>query len=1061
MTVRRKIFGWIATGVLLLWGSMPAAAQVYSCDFESDAENSAWVRNYVRRATTLENKWYIGAPGSFGTQGKKGLYISSDADSARAVYAATGQMFTLAYRDINALTAGTYTLLFDYRLAGSESAKLHVWWLPQSVTVASATVAAPNWLTRGGIPIATALRNTPVWQSYSMQFVVPASAQPGRLVFVWESAQSTPVPPAACIDNIQIYSGSLCAAPPTDLTYSKGTVKWTGNAAQYEVCIYNSFTGTFEQRQIITGNSWTPAPTTEGMLYLYVRALCPDGGCSPWVSLSEFVYVKGARCIDFYDISDDPTATGVCYTGDFKTFVRNKLQGTRQKVDFGYASAESMHTIHYMQGETDPNVAEKGGTLATIPAGEVASVRLGAYTSSGQSARLEYKYRVLPGMSDLMELKYAAVLQSGGHGSSLTDSDMQPTLQLEVLDGNGNPLDVGCTQFTFMPGFGATANWHFNPNDEEYGRLYWCDWTTVTVSLRPYVGQTLTIRLTAARCSFDTHFAYTYFTLGCRSGDLQGIACGDFSTDRFVAPEGFSYLWYKETESRDNPILNAQGETNYDTLHIDVKDTAVYMLECHNLEDYSCYYVLTANPNPRFPKAKADNAKQEVKDCQHIVTFTQDSYIAIINRLDYSATRSEEPLQEIIWNFGDGSQPLISADTVLTHNYPPTGGDYVPYVVASMSNGVCKDTLWLDTLHLANLLSANVDTVVHRCEGEGYELPQPSGKTVFADTLYRWQTKNDYGCDVENSLQLRYHAPAQSTQTEELCEGGYIDFEGQRYTETGVYDVRLKTIYGCDSLLRLNLTVLPRLSVQVPDTLIACADAPFVNLPYRHLAGRLSGVAVHFPAEAVAQGMDSLYEFLAGDEVNIPLVSNLRPEDYVLTIDFGAPDCPAEPVAVVLRIYYASSVIEQKNDLIALLNDQYNGGYQWAGYQWYRNGVPIPDANTSYIVVDDSQLGDEFYCVLLRTDGVQMPTCPITYVGGKTAAVSDAALSGWVYPTIVKPLQTIHIAGAKRLMIVDMLGRIVREQTLSPAATSATQAPACAGVYSIVTDHYATKIIVR
>ena len=151
--------------IVLMAMSISIQAQVYSCDFESDTENSAWVRNYVRRATTLENKWYIGAPGSFGTQGKKGLYISSDADSARAVYAASGQMFTLAYRDINALTAGTYTILFDYRLAGSESAKLHVWWLPQSVSVASATAAAPNWQTKGGIPIATALRNTPVWQS--------------------------------------------------------------------------------------------------------------------------------------------------------------------------------------------------------------------------------------------------------------------------------------------------------------------------------------------------------------------------------------------------------------------------------------------------------------------------------------------------------------------------------------------------------------------------------------------------------------------------------------------------------------------------------------------------------------------------------------------------------------------------------------------------------------------------------------------------------------------------------------------------------------------------------
>lgn len=1059
--VNRSIINLYAVllSVMLLMAGVAVQAQVYSCDFESATENREWSLNRVTRPTQLENKWYIGQPGQFGLGGTKGLYISSDADSASAVYTADGQMFTLAYRDVDTLKAGTYTILFDYRIGGSQNAKLSLWWLPQDVNIASAaSAAAPtNWAAKGGVLIASALRDAKVWKSWLGRFTIPSGqSKAGRLVFVWESSQSAPVAPSACVDNIEIYAGTaLCADAPKGMNYAQGVVTWIGTASSYEVCIYNAFTDSFERSEVVNTASWTPAPNQEGMQYLYVRALCEDGGHSAWVSTSEFIYIKGARCLDFYDISDNLNATGVCYTGDFDTFIRNKQKGTLGKVDFGYESAESMHTIHFLQGEIDPNTAKIDGGLVTIPQGEVASVRLGAYTDSGKSARVEYKYKVQPGMSDLLELNYAAVLQSGGHGSSLADTDMQPTLQLEVLDENGAPLESSCTQFMFMPDYGSTANWH--TDGASYGAVYWCDWTMVTVSLRPYVGQTLTIRLTATRCSYDTHYAYTYFTLGCRSGDLQGIACGDFSTDHFVAPEGFTCRWYKESDPARQSILNAEGEEHFDTLHISVKDTAVYMLECHSKEDYDCFYTLTANPNPRFPVADV-SAHQWVEDCQNKVRFTNRSYVAIVNRLDNTLSKSDEKVQEVIWNFGDGSPVESALDSALTHIYPDTGGVFVPYVVASMSDGICQDTLWLDTLRLDDLHTPDVDTVVHRCENVGYRLP--TGELVYADTVYEWQTENRHGCMVNNSIRVQYHKNVQAERTEELCEGGYVEFEGERYTETGTYDVHLNTVYGCDSLLRLNLTILPRLAVEVPDTLVVCADAPVLNIPYTRLAGRLSGVDVRFPAEVVEQGMQSQYLFDTDEEVNIPLIDSLRPDDYTLLIDFGAPDCPADPVSVVLRVYYASSVIEQKNDLLALLNDQYNGGFSWTGYQWYCNGQPVENANTSYIVLDDSHLGDEYYCVLQRADGVLLPTCPVVYVGGKMA-VGGVECAGSVYPTCIAGGQAVHVLGAKTAMMVDMMGRVVAEYVLSSAVHSTIVAPAKIGVYFLITDAYVTKIVVE
>ena len=43
------------------------------------------------------------------------------------------------------------------------------------------------------------------------------------------------------------------------------------------------------------------------------------------------------------------------------------------------------------------------------------------------------------------------------------------------------------------------------------------------------------------------------------------------------------------------------------------------------------------------------------------------------------------------------------------------------------------------------------------------------------------------------------------------------------------------------------------------------------------------------------------------------------------------------------------STIEQKFDnMITLLDSEHNGGYEFSGYQWYKNGEPIEGENNTY-----------------------------------------------------------------------------------------------------------------
>ena len=101
-----------------------------------------------------------------------------------------------------------------------------------------------------------------------------------------------------------------------------------------------------------------------------------------------------------------------------------------------------------------------------------------------------------------------------------------------------------------------------------------------------------------------------------------------------------------------------------------------------------CSYSLVANPNPRFPVAEA-TGKERVENCTNYVDFTNASHIYFINRKDGSQTESKEPVEDVIWDFGDGYPLLHSTAATLTHEYPSTGGTFIAKAIASMSDGVC------------------------------------------------------------------------------------------------------------------------------------------------------------------------------------------------------------------------------------------------------------------------------------------------------------------------------------------------------------------------------------
>jgi hypothetical protein len=68
-------------------------------------------------------------------------------------------------------------------------------------------------------------------------------------------------------------------------------------------------------------------------------------------------------------------------------------------------------------------------------------------------------------------------------------------------------------------------------------------------------------------------------------------------------------------------------------------------------------------------------------------------------------------------------------------------------------------------------------------------------------------TNNTFGCDSTISLNLSFHSEYNVFSTMTICQGDQITFNGNQISTSGIYFDNGQTIYGCDSITTLDLTV--------------------------------------------------------------------------------------------------------------------------------------------------------------------------------------------------------------------------------------------------------------
>ena len=464
-----------------------------------------------------------------------------------------------------------------------------------------------------------------------------------------------------------------------DVTSTSARLSWSdsSDASQWTVC-YGLSSATLNLSTVVNATTVTLSDLIPNRQY-YVRVYnnanttqAMSGMCTP--NNTMFV-TKGAT----------PVPTG-CF-GDFTDLTSDNVictYGYYSNPDETYGIVSNRHTVMTDTTTCDPIV---GDSLRVIPSGTAASVRLGNSSCGNQAESIVYRFQVDTNQSDMLLLRYAAVMQNpNNHAATI-----QPRFQLEILREDGSEIDDNCYKADFVASsvIDSMSLWHNHghTSGSDY-TVVWCDWNAVGVDLAPMQDEVLYVKLTTKDCNASAttyggeHFGYAYFTLECGRKTLTYKGCNDNPDACLLAPDGFRYDW---REQGSDVTLSTSRE-----LQIPLGTTSKYecIMSFRGSTHTECSFTMAADPTMlrQYPHALF-SAPFHVASGDP-VTFTNASFIS--TDMAGTAPNDVASFHSFHWNFGDGQ---TSSETNPTHVFPVSSRDhaYPVELVCSVDEG-CEST---------------------------------------------------------------------------------------------------------------------------------------------------------------------------------------------------------------------------------------------------------------------------------------------------------------------------------------------------------------------------------
>ena len=265
--------------------------------------------------------------------------------------------------------------------------------------------------------------------------------------------------------------------------------------------------------------------------------------------------------------------------------------------------------------------------------------------------------------------------------------------------------------------------------------------------------------------------------------------------------------------------------------------------------------------------------------------------------------------------------------------------------------------------------------------------------------------------------------------------GDTYHWMGNTYTETGDYTTILTNQNGCDSTIVLHLTVLEHNELTIIGDAY-CADDPYMDF-YLQCNKTIEKLILQFPNSSLWR--DTIID-MPGDYVEIPSCD--VPGEYSVKASAYVENRAVGLLYHHFTLKYPSSVLQQHWDnFIGVLNQDYNGGYDFVGFQWYKNDKLLVGETGSNLITP-LEMGAEYSVMLEDVDGRKLMTCPIVATEQGQPGLS---------PTYFHPNQLIPIHSSQPAVVelYDITGQQLLRQEWDGGDISLL-APSKSGIYIVL-----------
>lgn len=1080
----KNMFRFLFTMCGLVTASMLLAQQDslsnYACDFEDPVQNATW---HFPTIDKTQHQWTIGQAVNNG--GSYSMYVTPKGQDTTCYI--NKDAIVYAYVDLTLeKSSEKFILSFDWMGVGYVPNKrdgLYVFWVPDNDDLGRPITfedqdnsSIPDLLAPYALELNpalgdNALRGKSSWQAWISNNSTQSDSrlrggQHRRLVFAWLNTSDGPVNPGACIDNINIVDGRACAAPSKLLVTTAGEdsliLNWKGEeSALYEVGCYSYEKKEWKTLRVDT-NYYVFQNVPEGYTDFYVRSVCYDEGVqkeyfSAKSQDSKFIYYPANHCIDYITMTDDNCFTN---TEDTKVSVVHDID--KVKWVQGIVSTDdpktSRHTLCTSKVEIDPNTTNTtdGAMLKMVPAGELASVRLGNWNTGGEAERVEFNFHVDVNVNPILVMKYAVVLQHPGESCI-----PNPGFRLRVLKKAGKKAIANkCAMADFDYKAAADKDWHMSFPGGSSTDVRWKDWTTIGINLSEYDGEDLIIQLTTYDCGGGGHYGYAYFTLGCAKDKLDGMNCDGKPATDFYAPAGFKYRWYLAADETKTPL----GEEQH--FFIDSLDSKKYSVDVIFPEDSDCYFTLNASSQPHYAVPEM-SYKHTPHDCRNFITIQDLSRTETITLKTHDTIRT--PVDWLEWDYGVGIGAQIPNGEKGEIEFPAEGGVFPIIQYASTENCTFMTTTMVT---IPAIGEQKTDTTVYRCPGTSYQFVgyNADGKKVINPNpytepgIYQDTLVASTDCDSIIVTDFRILIADTTGKQQVILQGDTAYFHDRPLTVSGIYRDTARSVYGCDSIIdTLDLYVHEFLEVQMLSYDSICAGDGEWKIAYRFIKGHSCGsYSLTWPIDHGNSDLPVIdKEDLPADYITVAMPNQVNPDYYTAHFIFHDSLRYLNPekikdyeLDVRLGVQYSDSIIAQRwNDVLAVRNSDFNGGFSFSDYQWYMNGQKLEGETGSYLY-RPLEMDKEYQVQLTRAlDGVTLFSCPVTPV--QVDPQYDV-------PTIVSVSASVPLRGQGKATWVNTVGNNCGTQVYND---SPVIAPAQGGIYMLLlqTEHGKSthRIIVR